>query len=367
VSASPDLGAVVVGTSIGVLLHVPALRDAGFSVRGLVGRDAERTAHRAAILSVPAASTSLTEALELPGVDVVVVATPPLSHGPLVREALAAGKHVVCEKPFARDTAEARELLAAAESAGVVHALNTQFRYDSPQALLNRVVRGGLIGEPRLAVELLQVPTLADPSATVPAWFDQVDEGGGWFAGSAPHIFDRIRSILGEFVSVAGSVQRLGARAGVTADDTYTLTFTLDSGVEGVVHSSAAVAAPPLFGTQYTGTQGSAWIDAAAHAVMVDDGNGARRIEMPDDLVSPPPVPPPAELIQSTYDQWHATGNEVIPCARLHRAVRARILGEPDAPDPVLPTFVDGIALHVLMDAIAQSSAEHRTVAVAPV
>ena len=359
-----DLNAIVVGSNGGALLHIPALRGAGLNVGAMVGRDPTKTARRAALLGVPLSFTSLTEALTLPDVDVVVVATPPQSHGPLVQEALAAGKHVVCEKPFAMDVSEAREMLAAAQQARVVHVLGTEFRFDGPQALLNRAVRDGAVGRPRLAVELLQVPTLADRDARAPQWFDDAEAGGGWFGGSAPHILDRVRSMLGEFTTVNASLQRLGPRPGVTADDTYTITFTLDSGVEGVIHSSAAVAGPSMVATKVTGTEGTAWIDFATRSVCVDDGRASRQIPVPEDLVDVPGVPPPPELLTTPYEMWHSTGNEVVPYVRLYRSMRDRILGAPSAPDPVLPTFEDGLCLQILMDAIRLSAIEGRRVTV---
>ncbi len=361
---SESFGAIVVGTSIGALLHVPALRDAGFVVRAMVGRDPTRTSERAALLNVPLWFTSLAEALTLPDVEVVAVATPPHTHAPLVYESLAAAKHVICEKPFARDVREAADLLAAAEDAGVVHVLGTEFRFDGPQAHLNRVIQAGVIGVPQLAVELLQVPTLASPDARVPAWFDQAQAGGGWFGGSAPHILDRVRSMLGEFTTVSASVRRLGPRQGVTADDTYTITFTLDSGVEGVIYSSAAVAGPPMLATRVTGTAGTAWIDHGSRTVCIDNGTGTQRVPLPDDLGDPPPVPPRSELLSTPYEMWHSTGMEIIPYARLYRAMRDRIMGAPSPPDPVLPTFEDGLRLEMVMDAIRRSSAAHQPVVV---
>ena len=316
-----DLNAIVVGSNGGASLHIPALRGAGLNVGAMVGRDPTKTAHRAALLGVPLSFTSLTEALTLSDVDVVVVATPPQSHGPLVREALAAGKHVVCEKPFAMDVPEAREMLAAAQQAES----STSWAPSSASTALRHfsTVRfaDGAVGRPRLAVELLQVPTLADRHARVPQWFDDAEAGGGWFGGSAPHILDRVRSMLGEFTTVNASLQRLGPRPGVTADDTYTITFTLDSGVEGVIHSSAAVAGPSMVATKVTGTEGTAWIDFATRSVCVDDGRATRQIPVPEDLVNVPGVPPPPELLTTPYEMWHSTGNEVVPYIRLYRSI----------------------------------------------
>src|SRR5438309_1555286 len=125
-----------VGTSFGCVTDVRALRAAGFEVVGLVGRDPEKSAERAERFEVPSGLTSLDAALALPGVDAVTVATPPHTHASIVLDAVAAGKHVVCEKPFARDAAEARQMLKAAEDAGVVHLLGTEFRWAPGQALL---------------------------------------------------------------------------------------------------------------------------------------------------------------------------------------------------------------------------------------
>ncbi|MGH9012575.1 MAG: Gfo/Idh/MocA family protein, partial [Acidimicrobiia bacterium] len=135
-----SLGAVVVGTGFGCFTHVRALRAAGFDVLGVVGRDPAKTAERARRFEVPRALTSPTDALELPGVDAVTIATPPHTHAGVALAAIAAGKHVICEKPFARDAAEARTVLAAAEAAGIVHMLGTEFRFDTGHALLAHAV-----------------------------------------------------------------------------------------------------------------------------------------------------------------------------------------------------------------------------------
>src|SRR5690348_12474442 len=107
-------GAVVVGTGFGGRVHVPALRAAGFDVVALVGTDADRTKRRATRLGVPHACTSLSDALALGGADAVTIATPPDTHAALAIEACDAGRHVICEKPFALDSAEATAMLAAA-------------------------------------------------------------------------------------------------------------------------------------------------------------------------------------------------------------------------------------------------------------
>src|SRR5712691_9205419 len=128
------LGAVVVGTGFGARVHVPALRAGGFEVRALVGRDGERTARRAERLGIEHACTSLADALKRDGVDAVTIAAPPHSHAALAIEACEAGRHVICEKPFALDAVEAAAMLAAANSAGVTALVGHEFRWAPDRA-----------------------------------------------------------------------------------------------------------------------------------------------------------------------------------------------------------------------------------------
>src|SRR5262245_7650965 len=105
--------ALVVGTGFGCRVHVPALRAAGFDVVGLVGTDPERTKRRADTNGIADVFLDLDEAITRTGAKVVNIATPPNTHGPLALAAIARGCHVICEKPFAKHTAEARTMLDA--------------------------------------------------------------------------------------------------------------------------------------------------------------------------------------------------------------------------------------------------------------
>ena len=101
-------GVAVVGTGFGCYTHVRALRASGFEVLALVGRDPAKTAERARLFDVPRASSSLRDALTVPGVEAVTIATPPRTHAALALEAIAAGRHLICEKPFTGTIDEAR-------------------------------------------------------------------------------------------------------------------------------------------------------------------------------------------------------------------------------------------------------------------
>jgi predicted dehydrogenase len=349
------LGAVVVGTGFGCLTHVRAMRAAGIDVVALVGRDPEKTAERAERFDVPLGLTSLDEALGLDGADAVAVATPPHTHAAIVLQAVRAGKHVVCEKPFARDADEARRMLDAAEAAGVVHLLGTEFRWATGQALAARLIAEGAIGQPRLATFLLHVPLLADPDGELPAWWADADQGGGWLGAQAAHVVDQVRTTLGEFEGVSAALTLVSDRA-MTAEDSYTVHFRTRSGVDGVMQSTAGAWGPPLFTTRIAGSTGTLWVDF--DTVSVADRDGTRQVPAPDDLVLPPPDPPPTDLLVSAYDQLHAFGIDLPPYTRLYQTFGDLVAGRPVPADPRPATFADGVADMAVLDAIRRSAVE---------
>jgi predicted dehydrogenase len=353
--AKDGLGVVVVGTGFGILTHARALRAAGFSAAALVGRDPRKTAERAARFAIPVATTSLAEALSLPSVTAVSVATPPHTHAEIVLAAIRAGKHVLCEKPFARDAREARRLLAAAEKAGIVHLLGLEFRYATAQALVARVVASGRIGRPRLATLLLHAPLLADPKADVPEWWSDAAAGGGWLGAFASHLVDQVRVTLGEFEGVSAALPRIAERDW-TAEDTFSVRFRLRSGVDGILQSTAADFGPFLAAIRIVGSTGTVWTEG--DAVKVADRSGTETVEVSADLRHGPPNPPPAELLHTAYDRLHAGGTDLGPFTRLCEVFRDQILGRPVAADPIPPTFADGVAGMAVLDAIRRSDAK---------
>jgi predicted dehydrogenase len=348
------VGAVVVGTGFGVLTHLRALRAADVDVIALVGRDAAKAADRAARFGVPHATTDLDEALALPGVDAVAVATPPHTHAQIALAAIAAGKHVVCEKPFARDAAEGVRMRDAAEAAGVINLLGTEWRFGSGQAQLTRTVRSGAIGEPRFGLFELEMPTHADPSAALPDWWQDRGQGGGWLGAYGSHVIDQIRTTLGEVVGVSASLQRLSDRPAMTADDTYSAHLRLDNGATVLLHSSCAARGQFVATTKVIGTAGAAWLQG--EDVWVDTGAGPQQLPTPEDLPVVAPEPPPSELLHNAYDAWHSMGIDLAPYTRLYRVLRDRALDRPVADDPRAGTFADGVAVQAVMDAIHASS-----------
>ena len=346
----PDVPkAIVVGTGFGCRVHVPALRAAGFEVVALVGQDAERTERRATRAGIEHACTSLAEALALPGVEAVSVATPPSTHAALAVEAAQAGRHVLCEKPFALDVAEAEAMLAAAEAAGVTHLVGHEFRWAPERSVVGRAIADGAIGEPRFATFVQYVPLVADPAAKVPSWWFDPSAGGGWLGASGSHVVDQIRVWLGEFAEVSAELGLVSDRGGEAAEDSFTVRFRLHSGLHGTLQQTAAAWGPYAGITRVAGTRGTAWVEG--DEPWIADADGARRLDVPADLALPEA---PAESDDPRHRFTHL---ELGPFTRLCEVLRAGVEGRP-LPDAVpVPTFADGVADMRVLDAIRQSAA----------
>jgi predicted dehydrogenase len=345
----------VVGTGFGCLTHVRCLRSAGLDVVALVGRDAAKTKERADRFGVASACTSLDEALGLPGVDAVTVATPPHTHAALVRAAIAAGKHVVCEKPFARDAGEAMSLHDVARARGVVAFVGNEFRFSPGQALATRAVRDGAVGAPRLASFLLHIPLMASEDDEVPGWWSDASQGGGWLGAQASHVVDHITAMLGPIEGVSAALPRIVDRPGWTAEDAYSVRFRTVTGVDGVLQSTAADRGPFLVDNRVVGSDGT--ITQMGDTVTVHTSSGARPLDVPPDLVVLPPEPPPPDLLVTAYDRLHSTGLDVGPYTRLFERFRDAIDGaDVSQMDPAPATFDDGVETMRVLDAIRASA-----------
>ncbi|HEY6317173.1 MAG TPA: Gfo/Idh/MocA family oxidoreductase [Acidimicrobiia bacterium] len=340
-------GAIVIGTGFGARVHLPAMQAAGFDVVALVGRDPDKTARRAARLGVPA-SVDLGSLLASGEVAAVTIATPPATHARLAVAAAEAGKHVLCEKPFALDVAEAETMLAAADAAGVTHLIGHEFRLAPERAVLGRAVAEGRLGRVRLATLVQFVALVADPAARTPDWWFDAGAGGGWLGASGSHVIDQVRAWLGDFEEVSARLPVVSERTGA-AEDTFVVRFRLRSGVDGVLAQTAAAWGPMTGVTRIVGTRASAWIDGSD--AWLADADGTRRLDVPADLALPSP---PEE---STDPRHRFTHLELGPFTRLGEALLAGVEGRPVVSAVPLATFADGVAAMRTLDAIRASAA----------
>jgi len=345
--------AIVVGTGFGCRIHVPALRAAGFDVVALVGSDPKRTAERAEQNAVAGSFTDLGEAISATGAEVVTIATPPHTHCALAIEAFRRGCHVLCEKPFARDSAEAHAMLAAARESGRIHLLGNEFRFLPQRATVARAIGEGLIGAPRFGSFIQIAGFVKEWENDFPDWWFDPAEGGGWLGASGSHAIDQIRLWLGEFETVSASMANVSLSRGAV-DDTFSVRFRLANGLEGVLQQTSGAYGPLTEITQIAGEKGRVWLDE--HGVHFADAKGAREIPVPTDLALPPPPALTGDPRNDRSD-WQAMAYvEIAPYTQLSRTLRALILGEPPSSPVPAATFADGLANMRVMDAIRRSA-----------
>jgi predicted dehydrogenase len=124
-----EIGTAVIGSGFIGTVHIEALRRIGVQVVGLLEASPELGARRARELGLPQSYDSLAALLADTEVQVVHVTSPNELHHPQVKAILAAGRHVVCEKPLALTSAESGELASLATASGLVNAVNFNIRW----------------------------------------------------------------------------------------------------------------------------------------------------------------------------------------------------------------------------------------------
>ena len=142
-----DIGVAVAGAGFIGPVHVEALKRVGVTVTGILGVDEAESKSAAEALGLAKAYLSLDELLADSSVQAVHLAVPNKLHYEMAKEALAAKKHVLCEKPLAMDSKESAELVEMAKGAGVAAGVNYNVRY-YPLCLEARdMVARGDVGE----------------------------------------------------------------------------------------------------------------------------------------------------------------------------------------------------------------------------
>lgn len=196
----------VIGAGIGAA-HVDGYLASPerFEVAAVCDLDLERASGLAARAAGAQAVGNLGALLADPGIDIVDLCTPPVTHRSMALDALRAGKHVVCEKPLCASPVELDELEAAVERADRFLLPVYQYRYGRGLGQLRRLVEGGLAGRPFVAT----VETHWDRGAdyyTVP-WRGRFDrELGGAVVSHAIHAHDILTQALGPVARVAARV-----------------------------------------------------------------------------------------------------------------------------------------------------------------
>ena len=202
---SKPLKVLVHGTGFAGQGHSEAFRYAGAEVVGMVGRT-ESVVHQVAKdLNIPYSGTDWAAAIKECQPDVASIATPGGAHVEPIKQAIAEGLHVFCDKPLTADGDSAKELHRLAEEKGVKTAFAASFRYMPEVQHAKRLVAEGAIGEP-LEVECISHFNL---ERDIPfGWSHRREDGGGRLNNNFTHKLSIVTSVVGEkILSIMGEVR----------------------------------------------------------------------------------------------------------------------------------------------------------------
>ena len=373
-----EVRAAVIGTGFIGTVHVEALRRIGVDVRGVLGSTLERGSERAAALGVGHVYPTFEALLDDPAIDVVHVTSPNHLHVPQARAILAAGKHVVCEKPLAMNAAESAALVDDASRSGLVNAVNFNVRFYPLHQHVREIVADGALGSVRFATghyfqDWLLLPTDWN-------WRLEPDKGGSLRAVGdiGSHWLDLVQFLTGlritevmadlaTFLDVRQqptepvetfSTKRAGETSAreMATEDVASILLRFENGARGALAvSQISAGRKNSLRWELDGSTG-----AAAWDSETPDHLWLGHRERPNEiLLRNPALMGEAGRIASALPGGHVEGF-ADTFASLFRAVYADVLAGRPSDVPRYATFADGHDEMLVNDAIAESAANGR-------
>ncbi|MFM0505627.1 Gfo/Idh/MocA family protein [Paraburkholderia caffeinilytica] len=262
----------IVGAGLAATPHALALNDLRdeIEVVGVLGRSRERLERFANQHGFPPGE-SFDAVLDDPGVDVILVLTPPHTHLDLVLQAAAAGKHVLLEKPLDISTQRAERLVQACYDADVRLGVVFQNRFRPAVQRLAALVHGGALGP--LAYVGLDLRWWRPQS-----YYDEVGrgtyarDGGGVLMTQAIHSLDLLMWLAGDVSTVTGATATTLLHT-MEAEDFASAALRFENGAAGYV--LATTAAFPGFPERIeaVGKKGTAVLEGSTLRVIFQDGS----------------------------------------------------------------------------------------------
>lgn len=219
-TASKKINLAVIGLGwVATNRHIPIiLRQPQLNFYGVIDKRPERIQRLAE--KFPEIKTSISTSGEMPWgdeVQAVLIATDPLTHFPLARQALLNGKHVLMEKPFTMTPAESEELQEMAARNGRVCCVVHNFQFARSTLKLQALIRSGLLGE----LQSIEAVQFSNPRRRLPAWYEQLP--CGLFYDESPHMFYMLEALAGQMMQPVAStlVGRAGQNTPVSVSAQY--------------------------------------------------------------------------------------------------------------------------------------------------
>jgi predicted dehydrogenase len=292
----------------------------------IAGRDEARLADMRERFGFARATTDWRE-LIADDVDVLLNLGPNALHAEPTIAAAQAGKHVLCEKPLARDAAEARTMLDAA--GGVVSMCGFNYRFVPAVRRAKELIDAGAVGD---VLHFRGTYRQSWGASTEDVWrFDAAQAGGGAVGDLASHVVDIARHLVGDIAAI--SAQLATFVPGRSVDDAVAAAVRFDNGAIGTIEATRfATGEANRFTWEVNGTRGSLAFDLERPGELWHDG---RRL-----LTDPEGWWPPG----------HVLGWEHTFVFELHHFLGAVAGRHPVAPQGA--TFADGVAAAEACDAM---------------
>jgi predicted dehydrogenase len=225
------VGVGIVGLGFGKKGHLPAFRACpNASVLALIGRDPARSLSAGTEFSLPRSFASFSEMLADPAIQAVSLALPPAEQPEYIAQALAAGRHVFCEKPLGCGSKRAWELARLASDAGLATAVDFEFPEIVPWQEARRLLQSGAMGKV-LHFELHWLLQTYANKHGLHSWKTDAAQGGGTLGNFVSHVFYNLEWLLGPLTA-------LSCRAS-DQDRLLTLQVELGGGVGGIARVGA--------------------------------------------------------------------------------------------------------------------------------
>ena len=315
-AASLPVGVAVVGAGMAGEAHAqafrsagmhPGLQDAGIDLVAIVDTDHERAVAVARKYGYRHALADVAELETDGGVQAVAVALPNDRYADVVPRLLAAGKHVLAEKPLGRDAGEAWACVAAAEAAGRVGGAGLTWRHLPAVDAVARLVREGTIGDVRHVSGWYHSSYAASPLTPLTWRYDRERAGGGALLDLGAHLLGVLDHVVGPVRRVVAAQSRVviperplpvdatsgqfgsgvtGRGAVTTEDVAVALVDLLGGGAGELSVSRVATGVPNELGFRVYGSVGSVFFDGArpdGFGLFLEEAapyqvNGVRRV-----------------------------------------------------------------------------------------
>jgi predicted dehydrogenase len=240
--AKDVIGIGIIGTGFARTTQIPGFRACeGARVAAIASGRRENAERVAGEFGIPVAAADWREVVARDDVDLVSIVTPPSTHAEMTREALAAGKAVLCEKPLAMDASETDAMRARAGESGLLAHVDHELRFLPARRLMREMIMGGELGPVHHAKFLYRADARANGQRPWDWWSDR-EAGGGVLGAIGSHAVDTLHWLLGAQVShVSASLAthfaerpdpQGGGMKAVTSDDEAVLLLNFaDNGV----------------------------------------------------------------------------------------------------------------------------------------